>query len=60
MTNKCHYPQAYFDVYFSLKLQEVIIDSVFFDKETRALMIEYLKKGAALGHSQSNYELGEL
>lgn len=60
IANKCHYPQAYFDVYYELRRIETIERKDIFDNELKTFMIEYLKKGAALGHLQSKYELGKL
>lgn len=60
MANKRHYPQAYFDVYFSLIRRTLEQRGVTLDKETIAFMLNYLEKGAKLGHPQSRYELGQL
>lgn len=60
IANKKHYPQAYFDIYYELRRVETIERKDIFDNELRTFMIEYLKKGATLGHLQSKYELGKL
>jgi len=60
MANITHYRQAYFDFYYLLKYADRSQEMKIFDNETRLLMIEYLKKGAALKHEQSMHELGEL
>lgn len=60
MANRSHYRQAYFDFYYLLKYADRSQEMKIFDNETRLLMIEYLKKGAALKHEQSMHELGEL
>lgn len=60
IANKCQYPPAYYDVYYELRHIEILGKKDFFDKELRTFMIEYLKKGAALGDKQSKLELGRL
>lgn len=60
IANKCQYPPAYYDVYYGLRRIEIMEKKDFFDKELRTFMIEYLKKGAALGDIQSKRELGRL
>lgn len=58
--NKCQYPPAYYDVYYELRHIEILEKKDFFDKELRTFMIEYLKKGAALGDKNSKRELAKL
>ena len=61
LANKCHYPQAYYDVYHELRfLENMERNKRCSNKETRKLMIHYLTKGAKLGHQPSIYELGKL
>jgi hypothetical protein len=60
MANKYNYPQAYFDVYQELENLESPYGRSIYEKDTRGFMLEYLKKGAYLGHGQSKYELGNL
>jgi len=60
MANKCHNGRAYFHVYYQLKIYEYYLEKDIYDKETKAFMLDYLKKGAALGDRLSYNELGEL
>ncbi|BEG99317.1 hypothetical protein BSYN_15820 [Bacteroides sedimenti] len=59
MANKVHDRQAYFDIYSLLSSAEHR-QEIRLDKEAKTLMIEYLKKGAALNHHQSKFDLGQL
>lgn len=61
LANRSHYPQAYFDVYHELRfIEKMEKNKIYSSKETKILMIDYLVKGAKLGHRQSIYELGKL
>lgn len=67
MANKYNYPQAYFDVYYSLydlntlgkykKDNNMSLDKL--DKKTQKLAIEYLTKATEKGHNQAKEILGK-
>lgn len=61
LANKSHYSQAYFDVYHELRslLNMNGIDTCRI-APMKKYMLEYLVKGANLGHTQSMYTLGQL
>ena len=63
MANKYNYKRAYFDVFYSfwslyseMTYSLSLLDSL--DETTRTLALEYLQKGAALGSSSCNWDLG--
>jgi len=62
MANKYNYPQAYEDVYYSIKLGYSLGDSSIFemDNKTRAFALHYLQQAAAENDTNAMYEIKEL